>query len=296
MIVDAGFGWLPRWPDGDVPDGATSAMVAMTVDFAVREFGSLAPEENRLNVQIPWHLRDALAMWSRTMLKASPSIFSGSPPSGFEKCVALALEAEGESWVEPSRLRAVARDLYDHREELDLESKCFLAMADARLKRRENSPVVALKDEESRILLAEIEKQESPTEFNPSTLGSRARAEAVRLYAVSVRRQGMSEAGREEIERLLEPVLDGSLNLNAQENLWILLAARGAIGIESPAVLTERLTPSIEPESSPNDVTLAWLGHPASELRGLLSEPMGPGVESEWMVRITHSEPVGSAK
>ena len=296
MIMDADFGWLPRWPGGTDPDGATTAIVAMVLDIADREFIRTSPDGLNLTLRIPERLSDGMRMWSRTMLEANPSILVGNAPSDFEKCVALAIQAKEYSDVETSRIKALLRDFYDHRETLDLESKCFLALADARLRVRETDPIQALSAEESAKLLAEIESGDAPVEFDPSTMGSRIRSEAVRLYAVSLLRQGMGEAERGEIARLLQPVLDGSLDLNAQENLWVLLAVRGAIGVENPAPLAGRITGDLAPDVSPNEVTLAWLGHPASELRKLLSQPLKPGVESEWLMLAKHSQPIGEAK
>jgi len=286
VIADADFGWLPRWSGGTEPDGATTAIVAMALDLM---------EEEGMNLPVPDVLADALDGWRRIMLEESPRIFSGAAPTDFERCVALAMEARERRRVAPARLKALVRYAYDHREKLDLESKCFLALADSLLKARESESVSTLSDEESQKLLSEIEKEEAPLTFNPETLGSRMRAEAIRLYVVSRLSQGMADASRQEIVALLKPVLDGSLDLNAQENLWVLLAARSAIGIEDPAILTDRVTTDPAPEISPNEVTLAWLGHPAAELREMLSEPMKPGVESQWMLSVTRHDPVGEA-
>lgn len=293
MIMDAGFGWLPRWPGGSEPDGATTAIVAMILDIAQQEFSN---NSSGLTLRIPERLADGMRMWSKTILELNPSILAGNAPSDFEKCVALAIEAKDYSEVETPRFRALVRDFYDHREKLDLESRCFLALADARLRGRETAAIQTLSPEESAKLLAEIEGGDAPVEFDPSTLGSRIRSEAIRLYAVSLLRQGMGATERGEIARLLQPVLDGSLDLNSQENLWVLLAVRGAIGVENPAPLAGRITGGVAPDVSPNEVTLAWLGHPASELRKLLSQPLKPGVESEWLMLARHSQPIGEAK
>lgn len=291
IIPDAGFGWLPRWPGGTEPDGATTALVAIIVDLAAREQTDASE-----NPQVPDRLTDALQLWCRAMLAPSPTIFSGTPPTHFERCVALALESTEAAWVDHLRLRVVIRDLYGHREELDLESKCFLALAEARLRNRTSSAVTALEPDERANLISEIERQDAPLAFNPATLGSRMRAEAIRLHTLSTLRQGMGSAALREIERLLQPVLAGSLDLNAQENLWILLAMRGALAFENPAPLAGRVEAAIEPDVSPNEVTLAWMGHPVSTARSLFTQPMRPGVVSEWMLRVAHREPVSTPK
>lgn len=285
IIPDAGYGWLPRWTGGSEADGATTALVAIILQLADEEFGDrLYASEN---------LRQAMNGWAREMLSASPTGFSETTRSAFMRCAALMLESKRGGWIEGNRLKAVTRDLYGFREELDLEAKCLLALADHALKSRDGEAIEVLDREETDRLLSEIRSEDAPAKFDPVTMASHARTEAIRLYTLSKLNAGMSQVGKNELARLLEPVLEGSMNLNEQENVWILLAAHSLMTLESPAEIAGRMADlPVEAEASPNSVTLAWLGHPASEIRNLLSEPLAPGVGSEWMIRVAHSEPV----
>ena len=297
LIQEGKFGWLPRWPQGSEPDDATTALVAFSLDL-VRQALDDAPEgEGHADAPVPESLSLALDQWRWSVLDPDtrPHLREASP---FTQCMALLMESRGTSMVKETRVKALIHSLYTHRETLDFEAKCLLALANHAYQSRdaeEDSPQICLNPSETKQLVDEIEREDAPVAFNPETLGTRTRAEAIRLHTlVQVGRAG-SGAAHEELRRLMKPMRESSQDLSAQENLWVLLAAKSAIELDSPAKLATLAGELGSTNSSENGISIGWLGHPAAALRKYFPQPVRTPYEATWMVRAIHRSPVPDA-
>lgn len=298
IIQEADFGWLPRWPQGSEPDDMTTAMVAFTINLAKHAAKESAEGEGITGLPIPDELDLALDQWRWSVLDPAARDRAGEI-SRFVQCMALLLEADGGwSMVSGDKVKAMLHNLYLHRESLDLESKCLLALANHSFRAKvkdSRSQVPGLSDEDATRLIDEVAREDAPLEFNPETLGSRARGEAIRLHTLVQVGRASSEVARSELRRLMKPIRESTRNLNSQENLWMLLAAKSAIELDSPAKLTGLATELGPTCTSDNGVSLGWLGHPAAAMRKYFPAPIQPPFEVTWMVRATHRSPVRAA-
>lgn len=290
-------GWLPRWPAGTEPDETTTALVAFCLDLA-RAATARHEEHAGAPLPIPDDLDLALDRWRWAALDRRVRPQSMPEASPFVRCMALVVEARGHhgTLLDDSLVLAAVKSLYLNRETIDLESKCLLALANSLFARRESDGgrLVCLSDEQTAQLADEIQREEAPVDFRPETLGTRVRAEAIRLYALAEIGTISLGTEREEIQRLLGPIRDLSHDLTSQESLWVMLAALSAIEIDDPATLEEigGFPSGSEALASPNGVTLGWLGHPVAAQRARLVKPLSLPTDATWMIRATHRSPV----
>jgi alpha-2-macroglobulin len=221
-------GMLPYWPGSDAPNPFVTCEAFWAVNESVNA-GFEAPEG----------LRDRLA-------GALKKIVNGQAGrSLFERCFALFVLTQYESDEDFS---AVLQDLYLRRNESGDEGRALLAMT---LHRQNIMP------REQEQLLKEIDAPIKERAFNPATLGSMTRAEAICALAFDTIAPKIHTAQKKQRvrERMLA-LMDSSAALSTQENLWLLLAFKSMIRTEKAETLS-----AAEPKGvvSKNGRSAAWL-------------------------------------
>ncbi len=221
-------GRLPYWPGGDTGNSFVTCEAFWAVNESVNA-----------GLQAPEGLRDKLA-------GALKKIVNGEIAStSFDKTFALFVLTQYETTDD---LKSVAHELYLRRNDAGDEGRALLALA---LHRQD----IMAKEKEQ--LLKEIDVPMKERAFNPKTLGSMTRAEAIRALAfdtiapkfyVAQKKQGI----RDQMLKLM----DSSASLSTQENLWLLLAFKSMVGAEKAEAVN-----SAEPKgaASKNGRSVAWL-------------------------------------
>jgi uncharacterized protein YfaS (alpha-2-macroglobulin family) len=190
-------------------------------------------------MEAPEGLRDKLAGALKKIVRGE----TASPT--FDKCFALFVLTQYET---EDDFKSVAHDLYLRRNDSGDEGRALLAIALHRL------DIMAREKEQ---LLHEIDPPIKERAFNPTTLGSTTRAEAIRALAfdtiapkfyVAQKKQGI----RDQMLKLM----DSSASLSTQENLWLLLAFKSMIDAEKAEAIN-----NTEPKGvvSKNGRSAAWL-------------------------------------
>jgi uncharacterized protein YfaS (alpha-2-macroglobulin family) len=221
-------GMLPYWPGSDAPNPFVTCEAFWAVNESVNA-GFEAPEG----------LRDKLAGALKKIVNGQTH---GSP---FDKCFALFVLTQ---YATEEDFSAVSQDLYLRRNESGDEGRALLAMA----LHRQN--IMAHEQEQ---LLKEIDAPIKERAFNPATLGSMTRAEAIWALAFDTIAPKNYAAQKKQLvrERMLA-LMDSSAALSTQENLWLLLAFKSMIGTEKAETLN-----AAEPKGvvSKNGRSAAWL-------------------------------------
>ena len=163
----------------------------------------------------------------------------------FERCLALFVLTQSGT---DDEFKTVSHDLNLRRNEATNEGRALLAIA---LHRQDIMP------NEKEQLLKEIDVPIKERAFNPRTLSSITREEAMRAFAydtvgpkfyVPQKKQGIHDA--------MLKLMDSSASLSTQENLWLLLAFKSMIGAEKGEAIN-----TAEPKgvASKNGRSVAWL-------------------------------------
>jgi uncharacterized protein YfaS (alpha-2-macroglobulin family) len=221
-------GMLPYWPGSDAPNLFVTCEAFWAVNESVNA-GFEAPEG----------LRDKLAGALKKIVNGQ----AGASP--FEKCFALFVLTQYESDEDFS---AVSQDLYLRRNESGDEGRALLAMT---LHRQNIMP------REKEQLLKEIDAPIKERAFNPATLGSMTRAEAICALAFdTIAPKFYAAQKKQRVRERMLALMDSSAALSTQENLWLLLAFKSMIGTEKAEALSVA-----EPKGvvSKNGRSVAWL-------------------------------------
>jgi uncharacterized protein YfaS (alpha-2-macroglobulin family) len=221
-------GFLPYWPGGDTPNEFVTCEAFWAVNESVKA-GFEAPEG----------LRDKLAGALKKMVKGERST------SSFEKCFALFVLTQYETEEDFS---AVAQDLYLRRNQSTDEARALLAIALHRMN------IMAREKEQ---LLNEIAAPVKERAFDPKTFTSMNRAEAIIALAFdTVAPKLWTKERKERVRARMLQLMDSSVALSTQENLWLLLAFKSMVAAENAPRLT-----NAEPKGalSQNGCSSAWL-------------------------------------
>jgi len=221
-------GMLPYWPGSDTANPFVTCEAFWAVNESVNA-GFEAPEG----------LRDKLAGALKKIVHGQ----AGSSP--FDKCFALFVLTQYESDEDFS---AVSQDLYLRRNESGDEGRALLAMT---LHRQNIMP------REQEQLLKEIDAPIKERAFNPATLGSMTRAEAIWALAFdTIAPKFYTAQKKQRVRERMLALMDSSAALSTQENLWLLLAFKSMIGTEKAEALSVA-----EPKGvvSKNGRSAAWL-------------------------------------
>lgn len=221
-------GLLPYWPGSDTANPFVTCEAFWAVNESVNA-GFEAPED----------LRNKLA-------GALKKIVNGQTASAaFTKCFALFVLTQYEK---EDDFTTVAHDLYLRRNESGDEGRALLAIA---LHRQDIMP------NEKEQLLREIDVPTKDRAFDPKTLSSMTRAEAMNALAFdTIRPKNWTPEKRGQVRERMLVLMDSSAALSTQENLWLLLAFKSMIGAEKAEALNRT-----EPEGvvSKNGRSAAWL-------------------------------------
>ena len=221
-------GMLPYWPGGDTGNLFVTCQAFWAVNESVNA-GFQAPEG----------LRDKLA-------GALKKIVNGQTPSNsFEKCFALFVLTQYE---QDDDFKSVAHELYLRRNETGDEGRALLAIA---LHRQNIMP------REKEQLLREIDAPIKERAFDPRTLSSATRAEAICALAFdTIAPKIWTGQKKQRVRDRMLVLMDSSAALSTQENLWLLLEFKSMIGAEKAEALN-----SAEPKGvvSKNGRSAAWI-------------------------------------
>ncbi|MEP7015494.1 MAG: alpha-2-macroglobulin family protein [Verrucomicrobiota bacterium] len=227
-------GMLPYWPGGTVPNPFVTCEAFWAVNESVNA-GFQAPEG----------LRDKLAA-------ALKKIVNGEKPtSPFERCFALFVltqyETEGD-------FATAAQDLYLRRNSMEDEGRALLAIALQRLN---------IMPREKEQLLKEIDAPIKERAFDPKTLGSMTRAEAICALAFdSIAPATYTPQKKQRVRERMLALMDSSASLSTQENLWMLLAFKSMVTAEKLEALGNAQPPGV---FSKNHFSEAWLDRKLEE-------------------------------
>ena len=222
-------GALPYWPGGDTANPFVTCQAFWAINESVNA-GFEAPEG----------LREKLA-------GALKKILNGQmPAASFERCFALFVVTQYETEAD---FKAVSHDLYLRRNDAGDEGRALLAIA---LHRQEIMP------REKEQLLKELDAPIKERAFNPKTLSSATRAEAICALAFdTIAPKLYTPEKRQRIRDRMLALMDSSASLSTQENLWLLLEFKSMIGAEK----AEAINSTTEPQGvvSKNGRAVAWL-------------------------------------
>ena len=220
-------GFLPYWPGGDNANPFVTCEAFWAVNESVNA-GFDAPEG----------LRDKLAGALKKIVNGQTSA------TNFDKCFALFILTQYETEEDFS---GVAQDLYVRRNQESDEARALLAIA---LHRANIMP------QQTEQLLKEIDAPVKDRAFDPRTLSSMTRAEAIIALAFDTvaPRLWTAERKKQVRDRMLS-LMDSSAALSTQENLWLLLAFKSMVASENAPALS-----AAEPKGtvSKNGRSEAW--------------------------------------
>ena len=229
-----GDGMLPYWPGGETANPFVTCEAFWAVNEAIKA-----------GIEAPEGLRDKLA-------GAIEKIARGEVDTGlFEKCFALFVLTQSEN---DEDLSAAAQDLYLRRNRAGDEERALLAIALHRL---------GIMPREKEQLLREIDAPVKERAFDPATLTSTTRAEAIIALAFQTVAPAIWPPERKQrIRQRMLALMDSSVSLSTQENLWLLLTFKSMVEAENAEALT-----SAEPAGfiSKNGRSQAWLEHKMNE-------------------------------
>jgi alpha-2-macroglobulin len=222
-------GALPYWPGGTTSNPFVTCQAFWAINESVNA-GFEAPEG----------LRDRLA-------GAIKKVVNGQMLAGtFERCYALFVLTQYE---EEDDFKTVAHDLYLRRNDAGDEGRALLAIALHRLDIMPN---------EKEQMLKELDAPIKERAFNPKTLGSATRAEAITALAFdTIAPKLYTPQKRQRIRDRMLALMDSSAALSTQENLWLLLEFKSMIGAEK----AEAISNTVDPKgvTSKNGRAVAWL-------------------------------------
>ena len=221
-------GMLPYWPGGTAPNPFVTCEAFWAVNESVNA-GFEAPEG----------LRDKLAGGLKKIVNGERST------SVFDRCFALFVTTQYQT---DNDFGTVAQDLYLRRNSMEDEGRALLAIALQRLN---------IMPREKEQLLKEIDAPIKERAFDPKTLGSMTRAEAICSLAFDTVAPPIYTAQKKQrVRDRMLALMDSSASLSTQENLWMLLAFKSMVGAEKPAPLGKAEPPGI---TSKNHLSEAWL-------------------------------------
>jgi alpha-2-macroglobulin len=223
-------GMLPYWPGGDTGNLFVTCQAFWAVNESVTA-GFHAPEG----------LRDKLAGALRKIVSGQTS------SNSFEKCFALFVLTQYE---QSDDFKSSAHELYLRRNENGDEGRALLAIALHRLN---------IMPHEKEQLLREIDAPIKSRAFDPRTLSSTTRAEAICALAFdTIAPKIWTAEKKQRMRSRMLALMDSSAALSTQENLWLLLEFKSMIGAEKAEALN-----AAEPKGIPskNGRSAAWIDH-----------------------------------
>ena len=221
-------GMLPYWPGGDTGNLFVTCQAFWAVNESVNA-GFEAPEG----------LREKLG-------EALKKIVNGQTASNsFEKCFALFVLTQYE---QADDFKSVAHELYLRRNESGDEGRALLAIALHRLNMMPN---------EKNQLLREIDAPIKERAFDPRTLSSTTRAEAICALAFdTIAPKTWTAEKKKRVRVRMLALMDSSAALSTQENLWLLLEFKSMIGAENAPALNSAAPKGVP---SKNGRSAAWI-------------------------------------
>lgn len=228
-------GMLPYWPGGESGHAFVTAQAFWAVNEATNA-GFRVPE------RLAQQLRGAL----------TKIVQRRAPASEFDRVFALFVLSQ--SAISEDFTNS-AQEIYLRRTEIGDEGRALLALALNHLD---------IMGQEQQQLLREIDAPIKERAFDPLTLTSTTRAEAICALALKAIASKIwtPEKQRQVRDRLLT-LMSSSASLSTQENLWLLLAFKSIMGRENAEPLN---VADVKCLVSRNRCSAAWLDCPLSEV------------------------------
>lgn len=235
-ILDDGL--LPYWPGGTTANPFVTCEAFWAVNESVNA-----------GFDAPAGLRDKLAGGLKKMVSGEKSV------SLFDRCFALFVLTQYQT---DDSFSTVAQDLYLRRNNLSDEGRALLAIALQRLN---------IMPREKDQLMKEIDAPIKDRAFDPKTLSSMARAEAITALAFDTIAPAIyTPQKKQRVRDRMLTLMDSSVSLSTQENLWMLLAFKSMVVSEKPAALGTTQPPGIV---SKNQLSQAWLGRKLGDSKAI---------------------------
>ena len=295
MVYAADGTCLPRWPDADLPDETSTAIVAFAVHAGIQSVMQTREADPNFAIPCPDSLLLALKAWRWSVIDPR---YRSNEPSPFANLIALLIAAREDDITDNAAdVQAQIRGLYGYREELDLEAKALLALANHRLAHppEGNRPLAVLSAAETETLIREVETGSTGAEFHPQTLGTALRAEAIRFHVLAETGRIGTGIAREELRKRMAPLIASSADPSAQEGMWVMLAIRSAILLDAPPQ-TARAAADLGGEPSPNGISIGWTRRKARDLRAALPDEVTLPVAATWTLKTRQTSPVTTAE
>ena len=228
-------GMLPYWPGGTSGHAFVTAQAFWAVNEAANA-GFIVPE------RLPQQLRGAL----------TKIVQRRAPATEFDRVFALFVSSQSAMTED---FTDVAQEMYLRRNETGDEGRALLALALNHLN-------IMAKEQEQ--LLREIDVPIKERAFDPLTLTSTTRAEAICMLALRAIAPKIWTPEKQRLvrDRLLT-LMSSSGSFSTQENLWLLLAFRSIVGTENAEPLR---VADIKCLVSKNRCSAAWLDCPLNEV------------------------------
>jgi len=220
---------LPYWPGGNSGNGFVTCQALWSVNQSVNA-----------GFEPPSDLQEKLAGAVKKIVKGQ------LPASRFEKCFALFVLTQSKSGDDYGN---ESQELYLHRNEGSDEDRALLAIA----LHQQN-----IMTHEQQQLLREIDKPIKERAFNPATFTSMTRAEAIRAFAFNViSPPTWTKQRKQQARERMSKMMDEAGSLSTQENLWLLLAFKSMLGMETaPELRAAQPPPGVV---SKNGRSAAWV-------------------------------------
>ncbi len=310
LFADEERGWLPRFPGRKERDDLSTGFAVLAMNQAATTWARRLPpkpadkenswrgrdEEDINSAPFRWSrsTRQRLYNWRHAVLGIAHEAWDQKPATPFVRALALCAETYAMSEGDSRKAPDIALDMYEHRDQLDFEGKCLLGIALSRLNPTDTPTAQEVQ------LLKEIENATPPTEPDPNTFGTPARANALRVIALERLRYDWDKIKKDEIDRLTAAFRESPSDLTSQEAIWQWQAALACMQIEAPAPIARSPLGKTDFTKSPNEVTVGWFGRTLAALASEFAQPITPGVEATWLLRATFRAPTptpaGSAK
>src|SRR5262249_8798147 len=222
-------GMLPYWPGGNSGNGFVTCQALWSVNESVNA-----------GFDPPSDLREKLAGAVKKIVKGQ------LPAARFEKCFALFVLTQSKGGDDYGN---ESQELYLHRNEGSDEDRALLAIA----LHQQN-----IMTREQQQLLRKIDKPIRERAFNPATFTSMTRAEAMRAFAFNViSPPTWTKQRKQQARERMSKMMDEAGSLSTQENLWLLLAFKSMLGMETaPELRAAQPPPGVV---SKNGRSAAWV-------------------------------------
>jgi uncharacterized protein YfaS (alpha-2-macroglobulin family) len=274
----------PCWPGSDKPNDFVTVQAAWALLNADRQGFLVNPE-----------LKSKAQSTLESMVSGRLE-FEAVPPA--VRCFALMVighsyayqprtgSKPGEQRISAPNLTEEAIGLFNNRKNLSDEGTAWLALG---------MHYLQILPKERVMLLAEMARPLKASDFDPVTFGTKKRGEAVRLFALcEMASTNWSNAQRKSVRDVFEKIAESSVLPSTQENLWLLVVFNSLVAADIPPQIDARRFTPKPLASSPNQISVAWLGVPLAKFPETFPRPLEPNVQASYLLRANYAPPASA--